>query len=366
MEEAADNLLYLSRWAPEPKASVDASHVLPAAPPSSHTPSSPDSPKFSGLVSPTAPRSSPVSIPQRPLVAQMRRDAAAGKMQDLDNTPPSSEDEEDFSRLDVQWDEEPVLWDDSSSDDGEVSEGEVTEDSTSEVSTPAPGTARKDPYSITTRKFPSCAANNMILNKWKANPVATKPQGGLENSRWAAPPKPGAMQFLPRQLQHQARVDNPPMLFQRSQHADGFGSRPPLTQDQAALVVAAQNKPPSQASSLLLQAPRIFQAPPQAPKSFPKSVQVSHVAGRPFDSPTYLDYPIAPTGMFPAFLPLHRTSIKPSAQIRFDIDQFLAIQFFQIVRSLLLSISFQTIPKQMAQLTNRPACSVNPYRRLRQ
>lgn len=242
----------------------------------------------------------------------------------------------DLSRLEFKWDEEPNIWDCSGpkSEDEEFSEDQVAEDSNSEVSTPAKGphpikasvVAPKDRFPFITRKFPSCAANDMILKQWKAKPVFNKPPEGLESSRWATPaaskPVPKPNTAVPRQtpVAHglatqlplppllsvrptqpaTTRPKNPSrgqlMLLPRTPDAAGFGSCDPIPAKQTAAVVAAQKKPPS----LLLKGPTAYNHAssilPQAPKIAPMSSPVQHVTATMYSGPTYLDYPIAPGG----------------------------------------------------------------------
>lgn len=315
--------------------------------------------------------------------------------------------EEDVSRAEVQWDDEPSDWDhsDEDSEEGEFSENQGIEDLTSEVSPPEkePSSAvtPQDPYTFATRKFPSCATNNMILKQWTAISV-NKPQGGSKNSRWAFPAAEKVNIPISRQAQGQAtafslsppvfhpsaltpptttrpqhrsrglpmmlqsttgaitrpqhRSRGSPMKLQRTMGASGLILHP---QPAAVAVaeVAAEGKPPSlhlngpntQASPRLphVQAPKIASKSvpiPQGPKSAPiprgpkistNSVLVPHVAGTTYDSPTHLDYFIAPEGTLINSFASCPSMVKPSAEHKCNLDKFLAIQ---IARNLSPSI----------------------------
>ncbi|QDS76145.1 hypothetical protein FKW77_007299 [Venturia effusa] len=335
----APNPLYQSKWAP----------LIPEP----------------ALVAAAAPPPRPASPRRAQTVAQLRRGASATNRQDDEDLimwdSDSSEgykssvtsDDEDQQ---IIWDDDDaIVWDYSSSEDGETTEDEAAEDTMSGVSSSntglssasTPGPQSKDPYSFVTRKFPTCAANNTILNFWKANPV-NKFQGGLETSRWAvpsgkpvtkpntaAPRRPAAAFALTRpqnagvqrrdampngsralsppfaaQLpappvaqarqppalhttrnvqsanilpQHDDGLQYQPMLFARN--ARGFGSCDPLPPAQAVVMVAAQNKPPS----LPLDAPKSVPAPYFHAPSLRSQSAIKATA------PTYLDYSIAPS-----------------------------------------------------------------------
>lgn len=260
----APNLLYLSRWAPMLPQSAPVVPLLPLAA--------------------ALPPPPPVPSPRRMRsVAQLRRNAASNTKQDPDDlivwdsessVASSSDEQEQEEDLPVTWDDDDlIVWEYSSSEDGELSEDEVTEDTTSEASTPnerlpshqAPVATPKDPYSSVTCKFPSCAANNTILNCWKANPVK-QPQGGLENSRWAVPaekPVPQPTTTVPRQ------PAIPPAPPRPQNSLPQYG--PPPTQPLQALPNGFMAPVPP---SLLLNAPTAynnFKPSPRVPVNAPKT-----------------------------------------------------------------------------------------------
>ncbi|KAE9966321.1 hypothetical protein BLS_007068 [Venturia inaequalis] len=257
--------------------------------------------------------------------------------------------EEDVSRAEVQWDDEPSDWDhsDEDSEEGEFSENQGIEDLTSEVSPP-----EKESSSAVTPQDPYSFSTPISVNE---------PQGGFKNSRWAFPAAekvdilislqaqgqatafslsppvfhPSALtppttthpqhrsKGLPMMLQSttgaitrpQHRSRGSPMKLQRTMGAGGLLLHPKPAAV-AVAEVAAEGKPPSlhlngpntQASPRLphVQAPKIASKSvpiPQGPKSAPiprgpkissNSVLVPHVAGTTYDSPTHLDYFIAP------------------------------------------------------------------------